>query len=139
MDPYEKELQRLTAFYGSVPSNIETAEESDNFLIDSDKEEHSDHHSDTEQEGSEADEDILPKIMEEERIFANFGVMMVPVKNFWSCYVAKNMTAIREVYDVFDQNCKIYYSIGKNITLDEMLPAFRGKCTFRMYSGSQFI
>lgn len=40
---------------------------------------------------------------------------------------------IREVFDLFIEKCKSLYSLGEYVTLDEMLLAFRGRCSFRMY------
>lgn len=43
------------------------------------------------------------------------------------------MAPIREVFECFNQNCKNNYIPGAYLTLDEMLFAFRGRCSFRMY------
>lgn len=33
----------------------------------------------------------------------------------------------------FNEQCKVHYSVGEYVTLDEMLLAFRGRCRFKMY------
>lgn len=43
------------------------------------------------------------------------------------------LAPIRNVFDRFNQNCKVSYIPGSYLTLDEMLFAFRGRCGFRMY------
>jgi len=43
------------------------------------------------------------------------------------------LAAIREYWDCFIINCRRYYTPGKNVTIDEMLVPFRGRCSFRMY------
>lgn len=44
-----------------------------------------------------------------------------------------NLAPIRELFDSFVKRCYESYSPGVNVTLDEMLEAFRGKCKFRQY------
>lgn len=44
------------------------------------------------------------------------------------------LAPIRECFQRFNENCQKCYSPGENITLDEMLIAFRGKCVFRQYN-----
>lgn len=41
--------------------------------------------------------------------------------------------AIREIFDMFINNCTSRYCPGENLTIDEQLLAFRGRCPFRMY------
>lgn len=41
--------------------------------------------------------------------------------------------AVREIFENFVRNCKSAYTVGALTTLDEMLWAFRGRCSFRMY------
>jgi len=41
--------------------------------------------------------------------------------------------AVRKIWEVFINNCKQRYCPGENITIDEQLLAFRGRCVFRMY------
>lgn len=47
--------------------------------------------------------------------------------------VSDKFTLIRTVFDMFVEKCKENYQPGKNITVDEQLLAFRGKCGFRQY------
>ncbi|KAJ8879088.1 hypothetical protein PR048_019694 [Dryococelus australis] len=46
------------------------------------------------------------------------------------------LQAIREVTDIFVKACIQNYSPKENLTLDEILPAFRGKCPFIFYMKS---
>lgn len=41
------------------------------------------------------------------------------------------------IFDSFNLNCKTHYSLGENVTIDEMLIAFRERCSFRMYISSK--
>lgn len=43
------------------------------------------------------------------------------------------LAAVREIWDLFISNVQKYYTPGVNLTIDEMLVPFRGKCRFRMY------
>lgn len=43
------------------------------------------------------------------------------------------LAPVREIVDNFNQKCKIHYSVGEFVTLDEMLLGFRGRCSFKMY------
>lgn len=43
------------------------------------------------------------------------------------------LAPIRQVFDIFVTNCKNCYSLGNYTTIDEQLPAFRGRCPFRQY------
>ena len=36
-------------------------------------------------------------------------------------------------FSVFVENCKLWYSVGQNVTIDETLPRFRGNCELRQY------
>lgn len=45
------------------------------------------------------------------------------------------LAPIRDVFEKFVQNCQKSYCLGENVTVDEMLPGFRGKCPFRQYTG----
>lgn len=47
------------------------------------------------------------------------------------------LAAVREIFDLFIENCKSHFSLGENVTIDEMLPAFRGRCGFRQYIPSK--
>lgn len=47
------------------------------------------------------------------------------------------LQAIRNTYDQFVKNCIDNYSPGENITVDERLATFRGKCPFRVYINSK--
>ncbi|CAB3248366.1 unnamed protein product [Arctia plantaginis] len=40
---------------------------------------------------------------------------------------------VRKVWDLFLAQCKMNYSPGSNVTIDEQLLGFRGRCPFRMY------
>ncbi|XP_055920499.1 piggyBac transposable element-derived protein 4-like [Eupeodes corollae] len=40
---------------------------------------------------------------------------------------------VRKVWDLFIAQCKSNYSPGSNVTVDEQLLGFRGRCPFRMY------
>lgn len=44
-----------------------------------------------------------------------------------------NLAAIRNLLDMFVSNCNKYYAPSENVTLDEMLVPYRGRCRFRMY------
>lgn len=41
--------------------------------------------------------------------------------------------AIRKIWDIFIGNCGTMYMPSENLTVDEQLLAFRGRCPFRMY------
>lgn len=43
------------------------------------------------------------------------------------------LAAIREVFESVNSNFKKHYCVGEYTTIDEMLLAFRGRCSFRMY------
>ncbi|GBP85250.1 PiggyBac transposable element-derived protein 4 [Eumeta japonica] len=45
--------------------------------------------------------------------------------------------AITELLDMFNKNSQKYYVPGANVTVDEMLLAFRGRCKFKMYIPSK--
>lgn len=47
------------------------------------------------------------------------------------------LAAVREMFSYFLENCKLHYHLGQNVTIDEMLPAFRGRCAFRQYIPSK--
>ncbi|KAL7645266.1 UNVERIFIED_CONTAM: hypothetical protein RMT77_003652 [Armadillidium vulgare] len=40
---------------------------------------------------------------------------------------------IRTILDIFIGNCEKMYTLSENLTIDEQLLAFKGKCPFRMY------
>lgn len=40
---------------------------------------------------------------------------------------------IREIFEMFVQNCKDNYTLPAFVTVDEKLEAFRGRCSFRLY------
>ncbi|CAH1979567.1 unnamed protein product [Acanthoscelides obtectus] len=43
------------------------------------------------------------------------------------------MAAIREVFELFTNNCEKYFSPSEYLTIDEQLLAFRGRAAFRQY------
>lgn len=47
------------------------------------------------------------------------------------------LAPIRDVFTKFVNNCQVNYCIGENVTIDEMLPGFRGNCPFRQYIPSK--
>lgn len=47
------------------------------------------------------------------------------------------LAPVRDIFTKFVTNCKVSYCIGENVTIDEMLPAFRGNCPFRQYIPSK--
>ncbi|XP_049790133.1 piggyBac transposable element-derived protein 4-like [Schistocerca nitens] len=47
------------------------------------------------------------------------------------------LAPIREVFEKFVENCQKSYCAGENVTIDEMLPGFRGRCVFRQYIPSK--
>ena len=40
---------------------------------------------------------------------------------------------IRDIFETFVSNCRKSYSMSDAVTVDEMLPQFRGRCSFRVY------
>ncbi|XP_026469438.1 piggyBac transposable element-derived protein 4-like [Ctenocephalides felis] len=48
-----------------------------------------------------------------------------------------NLAPIRNIFEMFVQQCQKMYSPGENCTIDEMLVAFRGRCKFRQYIPSK--
>lgn len=46
---------------------------------------------------------------------------------------ADKLAAIREFYDSFNDNCDKFYSPGDQLTVDEKLEPFRGRCSFIQY------
>lgn len=44
---------------------------------------------------------------------------------------------IREIFTLFVENCKKHYSSGQNVTIDEKLEGFRGKCSFKQFIPSK--
>lgn len=47
------------------------------------------------------------------------------------------LAPIREIFEYFVQNCQNIYNSTENLTLDEELIAFRGRCGFRQYIPSK--
>lgn len=45
--------------------------------------------------------------------------------------------AIKEFFDNFIQNCQVNYSPGEDITVDERLAVYRGRCAFKVYMKSK--
>ena len=52
-------------------------------------------------------------------------------------HAVDKLAPIREFFMCFLQNCRTHYHLGQNVTIDEMLPAFRGRCGFRQYIPSK--
>lgn len=48
-----------------------------------------------------------------------------------------NLAPIRQVFDDFVNRCTENYEPSEFLTVDEMLPAFRGRCKFRQYIASK--
>ncbi|KAH9642691.1 hypothetical protein HF086_014388 [Spodoptera exigua] len=48
-----------------------------------------------------------------------------------------NLAPIRQVFDIFVENCRKAYILDAYETIDEMLLAFRGRCQFRQYIPSK--
>ncbi|KAB0803234.1 hypothetical protein PPYR_00204 [Photinus pyralis] len=46
---------------------------------------------------------------------------------------ADKLYCIRGLFEQFVKKCKTYYSHGPYVTVDEMLPNFRGRCSFCVY------
>lgn len=46
---------------------------------------------------------------------------------------ADNFAPIREVFDMFNDKCRDNFSLSDNVTVDETLRKFRGRCKFRVY------
>ena len=46
---------------------------------------------------------------------------------------ADRFTHVREIWDFFISNCSENYDPGQNVTIDEQLLSFRGRCSFKMY------
>ncbi|XP_053964402.1 piggyBac transposable element-derived protein 4-like [Anastrepha ludens] len=44
-----------------------------------------------------------------------------------------NLAAIRSFFEKFVANCQIVYTPSEYTTIDEQLPSFRGRCSFRQY------
>lgn len=47
------------------------------------------------------------------------------------------IAAVRQIFEKFVGNCQKYYSLGENVTIDEKLEGFRGRCNFRQYIPSK--
>lgn len=47
------------------------------------------------------------------------------------------LAAVRDIFSLFVDNCKSCYTLGQNVTIDEMLAGFRGRCGFRQYIPSK--
>ena len=50
---------------------------------------------------------------------------------------ADKFAPIRNIFDIFNENCRRMYSPGEYLTIDEQLLAFRGRCPFKMYIPSK--
>lgn len=47
------------------------------------------------------------------------------------------LAPIRELFDIFVENCKKHFTMSQFVTVDEMLVGFRGRCSFRQYIPSK--
>ncbi|XP_046399025.1 piggyBac transposable element-derived protein 4-like [Ischnura elegans] len=47
------------------------------------------------------------------------------------------LSPIRQVFDNFVSKCQMGFTVSPTVTVDEMLPAFRGKCRFRQFIPSK--
>ncbi|XP_050300607.1 piggyBac transposable element-derived protein 1-like [Anthonomus grandis grandis] len=47
------------------------------------------------------------------------------------------LAPIKEIFDLFVQNCIMAYSPGSHVTIDEQLVSFRGRCPFQVYMKSK--
>jgi len=47
------------------------------------------------------------------------------------------LSPIREFWEKFISHCELYYNPSSNLTVDEQLLSFRGRCKFRMYIKSK--
>lgn len=46
---------------------------------------------------------------------------------------ADNFAPIRQVFELFNDKCRDNFSLTENVTVDETLRKFRGRCRFRVY------
>ncbi|CAH2098379.1 unnamed protein product [Euphydryas editha] len=51
--------------------------------------------------------------------------------------VQDRLAPFRKLFDVFVTNCQLHYTPYENLTIDEELVAFRGRCKFRQYLPSK--
>lgn len=54
-----------------------------------------------------------------------------------STSVREKLAPIRNIYEKWNQNLKFVHKPGKNITIDEQLVPYRGRCPFRQYIPSK--
>lgn len=47
------------------------------------------------------------------------------------------LAPVREIFEKFNQNCNESYHVGEDVTVDEKLEAFRGRCVFIQYIPSK--
>lgn len=47
------------------------------------------------------------------------------------------LAAVRDIFTKFVRNCQKSYCLGENVTIDEKLESFRGRCLFRQYIPSK--
>lgn len=47
------------------------------------------------------------------------------------------LAPIRKIFEIFNSNCENGYHLSAFVTIDEMLAAFRGRCSFRQYIPSK--
>ena len=43
------------------------------------------------------------------------------------------LAPIKEIFDLFMESCNVNYEIGKNVTIDEAIVPFRGRCSFKVF------
>lgn len=55
----------------------------------------------------------------------------------WIWRQTDKLAPIRDVFDSFVEKCKTAYTPFQNVTIDEKLEAFRGRCSFRQYIPSK--
>jgi hypothetical protein len=53
------------------------------------------------------------------------------------CREVDRLAPIRDLLEKFVKNCQTCYIVGKNVTIDEKLEAFKGRCSFIQYIPSK--
>ncbi|XP_032688336.1 piggyBac transposable element-derived protein 4-like [Odontomachus brunneus] len=49
----------------------------------------------------------------------------------------RSVAPVRTIFEKFVENCQQNYSLGANVTIDEMLVGFPGRCSFKQYIPSK--